>query len=148
MHYVEGFVFRNYRTEVALIQKKKPAFLFGKLTGIGGGVERGEAPAKAMTRETFEEGSLTTELDDWKPFATLNTVRQDRIDYFVADWFDGMGQLVAKTNEQVGWFALTNLKDLPVYKDLLYLVPAAKLALEFDNAQFPHLFVIQQGEPC
>lgn len=69
--YVVGFNFFGPRFErVVLIRKNKPAWQGGKLNGIGGLIEPGEAAAVAMDREYCEETG-----DDFRPtwikFCTL-----------------------------------------------------------------------------
>ncbi len=54
-HYVMGFVFNESKTEVLLIEKKRPKWQAGHWNGIGGKIEQNEKPADAMQREMFEE---------------------------------------------------------------------------------------------
>ena len=56
--YVVGFLFDAARKRVLLIEKKRPAWQAGKLNGVGGKVEVGEIPERAMTREFEEETGL------------------------------------------------------------------------------------------
>ena len=67
--YVAGFLFRAEGTEVALVQKQTPEWQKGKLNGIGGKVELGETPARAMQREFLEETGA--EVKDWRAFCGL-----------------------------------------------------------------------------
>lgn len=55
IEYVCGFCFNSDLTQVALIQKLRPQFLFGRLNGIGGKINPGEFPKDAMPREFEEE---------------------------------------------------------------------------------------------
>lgn len=64
MNYVCGFLFHPPSNSVALIEKKKPAWQYGKLNGIGGKIEVGENPLSAMIREFAEETSVMC--DRWK----------------------------------------------------------------------------------
>ncbi len=58
-HYVLGFAFYNDR--VLLFHHDKPEnWQHGVWNGIGGKVEPGETPAKAMVREAEEEAGLST----------------------------------------------------------------------------------------
>lgn len=68
-HYVLGFLFDEGRDHVLLIQKRRPAWQFGRLNGIGGKIEAGETPLQAMARECEEEAGLTDL--DWQHTATL-----------------------------------------------------------------------------
>jgi 8-oxo-dGTP diphosphatase len=63
---VVGFLFDKGFTHVALIRKLKPARQAGRLNGIGGKVEPGEAPLAAMRREFMEEAGL--DIEDWNLF--------------------------------------------------------------------------------
>lgn len=67
--YVLGFLFDPLLEKVLLIKKRKPDFMFWKLNGIGGKIEPGEIPDKAMTREFKEEVGL--EIDSWIHYATF-----------------------------------------------------------------------------
>ena len=56
--YVIGFCFddrREMARYVLLIRKRRPAWMAGKLNGIGGKIEAGETPRNAMVREFREE---------------------------------------------------------------------------------------------
>ena len=64
MNYCLGFAFRG--DVVYLIRKERPAFMAGKLNGIGGKLEPGEDPLEAMRREFKEEAGLT--VSNWHPF--------------------------------------------------------------------------------
>ena len=67
--YVLGFLFDPLLEKVLLIKKLKPDFMFGRLNGIGGKIELGEIPDKAMVREFKEEVGL--EIDSWIHYATF-----------------------------------------------------------------------------
>jgi 8-oxo-dGTP diphosphatase len=75
--YVAGLYF--WQNQVLLIRKQKPAFMNGKLNGIGGKMEDRESPLSAMIREFEEETGLHER--DWQHFATL----QGR--NFEVEWF-------------------------------------------------------------
>lgn len=56
IEYVLGFAFDEYHETVALVKKRKgPPVNIGKWNGIGGKVESGEMPLRAMVREWSEE---------------------------------------------------------------------------------------------
>lgn len=63
--YVLGFAF-DRRGAVALICKARPDWQRGKWNGIGGHVEPGERPKKAMVREFKEETTMSTRMRDWR----------------------------------------------------------------------------------
>lgn len=54
-NYVAGLLFSKDMQWVALVEKKKPAWQYGKLNAIGGKIEEGETPYDAMVREFEEE---------------------------------------------------------------------------------------------
>ena len=71
MIYVVGFLFSNDRRWVTLIEKKRPDWQAGKLNGVGGKVEKGEAINDAMVREFREGTGVSTKWTDWEEFALL-----------------------------------------------------------------------------
>ena len=54
-HYVLGFVFNKSKTQVLLVEKKRPDWQAGHLNGIGGKIEKDETLLEAMCRESKEE---------------------------------------------------------------------------------------------
>lgn len=55
-NYVVGFVFHDQeRSKVLVVEKLKPAFMAGKLNGIGGEINTGEEAIQTMCREAEEE---------------------------------------------------------------------------------------------
>ncbi len=65
--YVLGFAFNN--DNVALILKNRPAWQKGLYNGIGGHIEPGETPLKAMIREFKEETGV--EFNPWIKFCIM-----------------------------------------------------------------------------
>ena len=63
---VVGFAFTVDRTSVILIRKNRPEWQKGKLNGVGGHIEQGEHPNKAMEREFEEETGVHVKADRWK----------------------------------------------------------------------------------
>lgn len=125
--YVVGFLFRAGGTEVALIQKLKPAWQAGKLNGVGGKVERGETPHLAMWREFLEE--TTARVPMWRKFCVL-THRDNLIHFFASS--ELTSELVSCTDERVQWYAVDDVRraTIPVIPNLRWLVP---LALDHDG---------------
>lgn len=86
--YVLGFAFShdyaNY-DRVMLIRKTKPDWQKGKLNGVGGKIEAGETPHRAMAREFEEETSLASLPSAWTKFAVM-TWTQARVHCFVTWW--------------------------------------------------------------
>lgn len=77
-------VFSEDLSEVLLLTKMKgPAFLIGKLTGVGGKLEAGETALDAAIREFFEEAGLTIPAEKWLPVAVADTEHY-RLDTFTA----------------------------------------------------------------
>lgn len=127
--YVAGFLFRYNGKEVALIDKIKPAFLFGKLNAIGGKIEdlgegRMEDPLIAIQRE-FEEETGAKVLD-WEEFCILNGKTWE------VRFFKSFGDHPIKTmeEEQVNWYPVSRLEVLPIVRNLKWLIP---MALDTDN---------------
>lgn len=62
--YVVSYIFDENNTKVLLIKKKRPTFLVGKMTGIGGHVENfDETHYHAIQREINEESNLNIPID-------------------------------------------------------------------------------------
>lgn len=97
MEYVVGFLFGASRQNVALIRKKKPEWQAGKLNGIGGKLEPGEEPHKAMAREFYEEAGYYTE--GWRKFCELRS-GDAVIHCFSATLYDSVCQHVATCTEE------------------------------------------------
>ena len=70
-HYVCGFLFSPDRSRVLLIRKRRPAWQAGRLNGVGGKVEAGEALYHAMRREFREEAGLDLPESQWAHAITL-----------------------------------------------------------------------------
>jgi 8-oxo-dGTP pyrophosphatase MutT (NUDIX family) len=70
--YVLGFAFCPNLVQVLVINKTKPDWQVGLLNGVGGSIEEGEAPLRAMAREFHEETGHIVAMTEWKRFATLN----------------------------------------------------------------------------
>lgn len=85
--YVCGFMFSPDRSRVLLIRKRRPAWQVGKLNGVGGKVEAGEAPYQAMRREFREEADL--DVADWQHALTLTGPD------WTADFFRAFGDIEA-----------------------------------------------------
>lgn len=124
IEYVAGFLFRNQGTQVALIEKQKPAWQAGKLNGIGGKIEPNESPEKAMIREFEEETGA--HVVDWRLFCRLNG----------PDWtvhmyvsFDPV-EIKSMEAEKVDWYYVEYIADHDTIPNLRWLIP---LALDPDH---------------
>lgn len=119
VEYVCGFMFAEGR--VALIKKSKPEWQKGRLNGIGGKIEDGETPKRAMVREFAEETGVSTFESEWLPQVILQgagwTVR------FFATWVaEKMVQLNNPDDEPCEWFSNGNLPP-NVLPNLRWLIP-------------------------
>jgi 8-oxo-dGTP diphosphatase len=133
--YVAGFLFRKSNQEVALIQKKKPAWQLGCLNGIGGKVENGETAYQAMRREFAEEAGVL--LQNWREVAVLTCDNGNARIHFFAN-LDGEDiVLQSLTDEKVEWVKVSQVVDsrilvelengdlAPVLPNLRWLIPLA-----------------------
>lgn len=70
-----GFLINREHDLVALVRKKKPAWQYGLLNGIGGKVEEHETPAACMVREFLEEAVnphfACQTVINWERFASI-----------------------------------------------------------------------------
>lgn len=98
MNYVVGFLFGPNCDQVALIEKKKPAWQEGLLNGIGGKVESGERKEDAMIREFREETGVHCTV--WRHFATLKLSDGEVWCY---ESRQPVKELGSPTNEKVSW---------------------------------------------
>lgn len=136
--YVAGFMFdKEDPDSVLLIHKRRPKWQAGKWNAVGGKIEPGESPGKAMVREFFEETGLITSYDDtihkplvdipgiWKPFVVLTNEREGwRVNFFRA--VGPIQGAVSKTDEQVMQIELPLSHQVPVIPNLRWLIPLAK----------------------
>jgi 8-oxo-dGTP diphosphatase len=116
--WVVGFLFRN-NAEVALVLKTHPDWQAGKLNGVGGKIEEGESRLAAMQREFLEEAGVM--IKDWREYACLKVQNGD-VYFFVAL---GDHPIQSMTEEQVSWYPLDKLKNLPILENLNWLIPLA-----------------------
>lgn len=93
-YYCFMLVFSEDFSEVLLLTKMKgPAFLIGKLTGVGGKLEAGETAIDAAVREFSEEAGLTIPAKNWLPVAVAEA------EHYRLDAFTATGDIhKAKTN--------------------------------------------------
>lgn len=81
--YVLGLVFDSTRERVVLILKSRPQKQAGRLNGISGKVQQGEAPVETMVRECSQATQVTTHTHDWKNVTTIYREGQT-VEVFVA----------------------------------------------------------------
>lgn len=101
MKYVLGFLFHAKTGKVALIQKRRPAWMAGKLNGVGGRVEEGETFLAAMERECLEETGAT--VTNWR---LRGIVHHGNVDAHVIRIYSATADVVIRdtTDEHVRWF--------------------------------------------
>lgn len=128
--YVLGFMFSPDMERVVLLIKTKPEFQKGKLNGVGGKIEDGESPLKAMVREFQEETGLDTEEKEWtycgKFTEVINTdiLYSGQANIYVYKCISDKGSSAESlTEEVVGNFKVSYLKNLPLMKSLNWIIP-------------------------
>ncbi len=127
MHYVSGFAFSRGLHGVHLIKKLRgPAHVVGRWCPIGGGVERGETPEDAMTREWCEEVDTRWPTageypygvgcvpappwpTPWTHFAGLRCRSGDYLDLYYAE-LPLDAECSSRIDEEVDWFELKELR--------------------------------------
>jgi 8-oxo-dGTP diphosphatase len=126
---VLGLLFASDRRSVALIEKLRPKWQAGKLNGIGGKIEPGEAPVTAMVREFQEEAGVNIPEENWQYFLTIEG----------GDWrvyiFRAFGDyhLKTTTDETVLWWALGMNNGLFTDKRIPNLDWIIPMALDADR---------------
>jgi len=134
--YVLGFAFtEDYAgfNRVMLIQKLKPEWQAGKLNGIGGKIELGETPHRAMAREFFEEAGLVSLPSSWLKFAVME-FQNCQVHCFTTrcEW-KVFKRAYSKTEEKVRSFQIDEmifqkLVDEKAIENLHWLIPMANSA--------------------
>lgn len=97
MNYVLGFAFDDLG-RVALITKKRPHWQNGLLNGIGGKIQSGESPFKAMVREFYEETGVGIAHDGWRLCGELTGQLREKTP---ADTFEDWTVYVFTTTSQM-----------------------------------------------
>lgn len=126
--YVAGFAFEGGK--VALIEKQRPAWQKGKLNGIGGHIEDGETPSKAMVREFYEETGCMTDETEWLQFATL-TGTDFEVNFF-RSYPGNLEDLDSPTDEKVVIWPTDRVNVFSCIPNLSWLIPMAK-SMPFDR---------------
>lgn len=120
--YVVGFLL--CKSNVLLVEKKRPEWQKGLWNGIGGRVEPGESVDVAMRREFREEAGL--DVDKWHLFCTemgTNCV----VYFYRADvqTTRSVERDVNDVGETLEWHHVDHVVDSPVVGNLRWLVPMA-----------------------
>lgn len=132
--YVLGFLFDKYMCDILLMEKKRgPAHIIGKLNGVGGSVEKGEAPLEAMIREGIEESGLTLE---WKCFGLLKTKFGDVYLYACAS--NDIYNFKQLEDEYLRRYLVNEVKMYEAAENLCWMIPMAIGCLkgDFHNEKF------------
>jgi 8-oxo-dGTP diphosphatase len=107
--YVVGFMFNRDRSEVALIEKLRPAWQRGRLNGIGGHVKTDEPPAQAMIREFLEETGYQSMGGDWQRVCVMlregNFAFTCHVFRFLSECADLRRVIDSLTDERVGIYS-------------------------------------------
>lgn len=113
--YVEGLLFSPCHSIVVLVRKAddcKIPVLRGKWVGVGGAIEPGESPGRAMARECFEETGLLVPISDWTPTVVLD-LPEARVRFFsaVSDRWNEVRTAESK-GETIAYFPVDRLPGL------------------------------------
>lgn len=120
--YTNGLYFSRDRSEVLLIEKRRPHWQAGKFNGIGGKLEPNETALAAMIREFREETGL--QVTAWHHFLTL--VGNGWLVYFFRAASElPSGTLLPPTDELPFWVKVNSLLEYPIIPNLSWIVPLA-----------------------
>lgn len=118
--YVAGFAVSYDEGTVALVRKSHPSWQAGKLNGIGGHIEEGEAPIDAMRREFLEETAIA--VSDWREFVLLGG-KEWQVHFFVASVSTAdLSALRGADDEPIEVHPIAAIPSLPVIPNLRWLV--------------------------
>jgi 8-oxo-dGTP diphosphatase len=128
--YVVGFAF--WRDQVLLIHKKKgPAYVVGKLNGVGGKIEEDETVIKAMAREFEEETGLETWPSLWEHVAIMFGNANEGNDYELNILYTFLPDTSELDNiknpepsgEDLRWVPLDDFEKRGIVENLSWLIP-------------------------
>ena len=126
---------------VALVEKKHPKWQAGKLNAIGGHIEEGETPLRAMIREFREETGHTSDEYNWVYVCQLQG------DDYIVDFYTSIGpirDLKTTTDEQIIVFGIDCITDENAIPNLTYLIPMALLRLKALSS----VLIVTEGTAC
>lgn len=135
--YVCGFAFHGdnaVRPKVVLIRKVKPDWQKGKLNGVGGKIEKGESPERAMEREFFEEAGVRIFSDRWQVFARMDFPKAEvfflRTFEPVASlartqtvWSEEVGAMITESVEHRAVRGIDEIPDGAIMPNLRWAIP-------------------------
>lgn len=124
-NYVCGFYFDNteMHRQVVLIWKNKPMWQKGKLNGVGGKIEDGEAPYDAMRREFKEECGIDHE--SWFPLVVLSDIEWRVYFFYAVGKVDEFEYVQTMEDEEVAKIYVDRLDDFAHISNLRWLIPMA-----------------------
>lgn len=125
IEYCLGFAFNTTLDQVILIKKEQPKWQKGLLNGVGGKVEKGETPLKAMRREFREETGV--DFEGWLEFGVLRGLDFRVFLYTIAISPNYFNEAKTVSNEIVVRQNTDNL--MGTISNLSWLVPMAKDSL-------------------
>ncbi|KKN70481.1 hypothetical protein LCGC14_0430590 [marine sediment metagenome] len=125
--YVVGFRIDRKSDLVLLIEKQRPAWQKGYLNGVGGNIEPGEAPLKAMVREFEEETGMLVE--DWENTVVLSGPGYQI--YFFRS-FGEIDEAKTTTDEVLIPIRLSSWNMFNIIPNLTWLIP-----LQLDKIDWP-----------
>lgn len=118
--YVLGLMFSPDGSKLVLVRKNRPSFLAGRLNAIGGHHEEGETAVEAVRREFEEETGISTTVEDWTLFTTLNGACFTLPCFFAHS--DRYVEARTATDEPVAVYAVDALDQELLAPDLRYLI--------------------------
>lgn len=140
--YVLGFVFNLCQTEVLLTCKQSPEWQCGYLNGIGGKIEQGESPIKAMHRE-FDEATEPLGFVDylkWRNFGLLSGVDFSVHLFRASALIRHVATHDRKPTEDLVYVDLSKPLPSNVLPNLRWLIPMAQM----DNSRDWPFFVSEK----
>jgi 8-oxo-dGTP diphosphatase len=123
MNFVCGIMSDGAR--VALIQKRRPLWMAGRLNGIGGKIEVEETPIEAMAREFGEETGVRLPPDVWALKLILEVNRENTVNFFVVLVPPNLIDALRTTEDEIVmilplWEALQHPRLMP---NLKWIIP-------------------------
>jgi len=120
-YYVAGFMYSEDRKNVVLIEKINPEWQRGLLNGVGGKIEKNEAPEVAMSREFKEETGISTLPEEWKVFSMIHRPSTYKV-YFLYTFNNDLINAKTVEEEKVGIYEVNDLPSNTIY-NLKWLIP-------------------------
>ena len=124
MEYVVGLLFNDEETQVVLVRKNRPPWQAGYLNGVGGKINFGERPERAMVREFEEETGLhEVAYSGWIHTVTLSGPGF-RVFFYMSHTESCSQDLEPnRTDEPIEIHRVDQLQSLPVVPNLRWIIP-------------------------